>query len=236
MSPKKKTEIAPIAKDLLYDKVSQAIIDYINRNNVEIGDKLPSERQFAIDFQVGRNSIRAGMQLLEDQGIVERKVGKGAFYKKSTGLATIKLNLTQPDFFELLEIKMNLEQLCIKKAFNMATDETIDGLIESAKKLQDEADKGIYSIKNDRKFHSQLVKASGNETLHNLILSLIDSLNCYHGILSEGSTSMWLKTVPFHIDIALALKARNLDLALAAHQFIYKYDLKVFEKVQLENK
>ena len=61
--------IQPIAKDLLHEKVSDAIISYIYRNGLKIGDKLPGERQLAQELMVGRNSVRLGLCQLEEAGM-----------------------------------------------------------------------------------------------------------------------------------------------------------------------
>ena len=42
-------------------------------------------------------------------------------------------------------------------------------------------------------------------------------------------SEIWLKTISFHLDIAVALEQHKLSLALAAHEYIYQYDVKVLE-------
>lgn len=55
---KQPTNIKPISKEHLYVKVAGAIVAYIRREGLKIGDKLPSERQLAAMLLTGRNTVR----------------------------------------------------------------------------------------------------------------------------------------------------------------------------------
>ena len=50
--------IRPIAKDSLHRKIADVILSYINANKMAEGDKLPSERVLAEQFNTSRNSVR----------------------------------------------------------------------------------------------------------------------------------------------------------------------------------
>ncbi len=221
-----KEPIKPISKDLLHEKVSDAIISYIYRNGLKIGDKLAGERQLASELQVGRNSVRQALCQLEEGGIIKRLAGKGAFIEKEVSADSLELKLLRVDYQDLLEIKIAMEQLAIRRAVEGASDEQIAHLKRTAQILTDQAQKGIFSIEQDRAFHTALMECGGSSTLTQLVLSLIDSLNTYTKVLGDVS-KIWMRTIPFHMDIATALEQREVDFALAAHQYIYRYDLEV---------
>jgi GntR family transcriptional repressor for pyruvate dehydrogenase complex len=225
--------IEPISKELLRQKVTDAIMSYIYRNGLKSGDKLPSERQLAEEFAVGRNSVRMGMHHLEKEGFIERIVGKGSFVKREVSAESIQLKLLCVNYKDLLEIKICLEQLAIRRAAEIATKEQIANLKEIALQLCEMADRNIYSIEADRKFHTALLDCGGSPTLSQVVLSLIDSLNYYTSMLGNVS-DIWLKTIAFHLDIATALEQRKLSFALAAHEYIYQYDVRVLEGLTME--
>jgi GntR family transcriptional regulator, transcriptional repressor for pyruvate dehydrogenase complex len=220
--------IEPISKDLLGDKVTDAIISYIYRNGLKNGDQLPSERLLAVEFGVGRNSVRQGMCRLEKDNYIERIPGKGAFVKREVSADSIQLKLLRVNYLDLLEIKICLEQLAIKRAVESATEEQIAILKSRALDLVAQADQGIFSVEVDRKFHTALLECGGSHTLEQVVLSLIDSLNYYTSMLGNVS-EIWLKTIAFHLDIAQAIEQRKVSYALAAHEYIYQYDVRVLE-------
>ena len=52
-----------------------------------VGDRIPSERELALEFNVSRMTLRQAVQTLVEEGILERQVGAGTFVarKKSAG-------------------------------------------------------------------------------------------------------------------------------------------------------
>ncbi len=222
--------IKPIPKDLLHQKVTDAIISYIHQNGLKPGDKLPSERQLAEKFSVGRNSVRLGMHLLENENLVERITGKGSFVKKEVSAKSIQLKLMSVNYKDLLEMKICLERLAIRRAFEIVTTEQIAILKEIALRHCALAEEGIFSIEIDREYHIALLDCGGSETLSQVVLSLIDSLNNYTGMLGNASES-WLKTVPYHLDIANAIEHGQLTFAIAAHEYIFQFDLKALNSL-----
>ena len=67
--------------------------------------------------------------------------------------------------------------------------------------------------------------------LRQLTLSMVDTLNGYAGMLPNADTC-WRATIPYHLDIAQALKDSNLSFALAALQYIYHHDLLAMKDMQ----
>jgi DNA-binding FadR family transcriptional regulator len=59
--------------------IEKGIID----NTLAPGDKLPTERDLAIRYRAGRNTIRKTLVALENEGKIERSVGRGTFIKGS---------------------------------------------------------------------------------------------------------------------------------------------------------
>ena len=47
-----------------------------------IGDKLPTENDMAIQYSVSRETIRQALSQLQQEGLIERKRGKGTFVKQ----------------------------------------------------------------------------------------------------------------------------------------------------------
>ena len=44
-----------------------------------VGDRIPSERELALEFNVSRMTLRQAVQTLVEEGILERQVGAGTF-------------------------------------------------------------------------------------------------------------------------------------------------------------
>ena len=70
-------------KDRLYKEVAQRMLDDFSKGQYAVGDRLPAERELAIEYEVSRPTVREAVIALEVQGIVEVRLGSGAYLKKN---------------------------------------------------------------------------------------------------------------------------------------------------------
>lgn len=66
-------------KILKHIQVYNWIIGMISRNKIEINDKLPTETEIANIFGYNRMTVRKAFDMLVNEGVIERKQGKGTF-------------------------------------------------------------------------------------------------------------------------------------------------------------
>ena len=64
-------------QDFLYKKVYQDLKDRIQNGEYLRDALLPSEREIGETYQVDRTTVRKALQLLVDDGLVEKRAGKG---------------------------------------------------------------------------------------------------------------------------------------------------------------
>ena len=62
-----------------YIRIHDAIKKEIDGGVWEIGQRLPSERDLADDYEVSRMKLRQAITLLVEEGILERRVGSGTY-------------------------------------------------------------------------------------------------------------------------------------------------------------
>ena len=71
---------------LVRDEIRLAIVEKINRGELQPGDKLSSETEIARQLGVSRNSVREALQSLERDGLIEKHHGVGTFVTESLPL------------------------------------------------------------------------------------------------------------------------------------------------------
>ncbi|MTB63879.1 UTRA domain-containing protein [Streptococcus sp. zg-86] len=62
-----------------YIAIHDKLKEEIDRGVWKIGERLPSERDLADEFGVSRMTLRQGITLLVEEGILQRKVGSGTY-------------------------------------------------------------------------------------------------------------------------------------------------------------
>lgn len=123
MSPKQK----------VYQGVLQEIRKYIDSNELESGDKLPSERELSEKLEAGRSSIREALRAMELLGLIETRHGEGTYLCRYRPYQTVELlssfilreKGTKKD---LLVSKKIMEKEVAKIAYHLICDDDIQQL------------------------------------------------------------------------------------------------------------
>ncbi|QIL46654.1 GntR family transcriptional regulator [Vagococcus coleopterorum] len=63
----------------IYIQIHDQIREEIEKGKWAVGDRLPSERELALAFNVSRMTLRQAVQTLADEGILERRIGSGTY-------------------------------------------------------------------------------------------------------------------------------------------------------------
>ena len=64
------------------DKVVQDLRTLVEKNQMQVGDRLPAERKLCEQLRVSRSSLREAIQQLTSQGMLVSKVGAGTFLQQ----------------------------------------------------------------------------------------------------------------------------------------------------------
>src|SRR5919107_2703945 len=117
----------PVATERVSDVIAERLSAAIRDGTLNPGDRLPTEAELAREFQVGRTSVREGLQKLRAHGLIESRKGLGAFVtepRPDDPLAEFA-RWTKRDpvaIEELLEARVALETLAAALAAVRADD------------------------------------------------------------------------------------------------------------------
>lgn len=221
---KKTINLKPVEKESLYLKISDSIYSYIKVNDLQPGDKLPSERDMATMLQTSRNSVREALRILEDRGLIYVKTGSGVFVSNPYGQKnTLSIRLTDCTMEELQDLQNVLDHQAVLNAINSGTREQKEKLLSIASEMQELYQKNIYSHTLDHSFHSLLYKMGHNNAIHQLITKIRDTRFVYRADTDRENDSIWLPTVPDHFTLAEAIFYQNSAAALDAIDTINRY-------------
>lgn len=221
---KKTINLKPVEKESLYLKISDSIYSYIKVNDLQPGDKLPSERDMATMLQTSRNSVREALRILEDRGLIYVKTGSGVFVSNPYGQKnTLSIRLTDCTMEELQDLQNILDHQAVLNGINSGTREQKEKLLSIASEMQELYQKNIYSHTLDHSFHSLLYKMGHNNAIHQLITKIRDTRFVYRADTDRENDSIWLPTVPDHFTLAEAIFYQNSAAALDAIDTINRY-------------
>tara|TARA_B110000881_G_scaffold98220_1_gene86388 strand:+ start:1722 stop:2510 length:789 start_codon:yes stop_codon:yes gene_type:complete len=119
----------------LSDVIMSQLEEMIIEGSLEPGEKLPSERELALQFEVSRPSLREAIQKLETKNLVVRRQGGGTFVSDNilAGLSDPLFELMSKSTesqFDLLEFRHGMEGMSAYYAAMRGTDADFEEIRE----------------------------------------------------------------------------------------------------------
>lgn len=161
-------------KRLLGQQIEEELMNYIQEEPIEVGQKIPNEFELAEMFGVGRSTIREAVKGLVSKGILEVRRGSGTYVisicsPEEDPLGLSKLQDKYKLALELFDVRLMLEPEIAFRAAEYADEEDLKQL----KRLCDETEQLYLEHKNhiskDIEFHTCIAKCSRNRVVEALI-------------------------------------------------------------------
>ena len=89
----------------MYIKIHNQIKRDIENKKYKVGERIPAERQLALKFNVSRMTLRQAIKTLEDEGILERRLGSGTYVSSQKVQEKMSGIMSFTDIKEKLKIK-----------------------------------------------------------------------------------------------------------------------------------
>lgn len=163
----------PVKTVKAYERVVEQIESAISKRELRPGDRLPSERELMLTFEVSRSTIREALRVLESTGLVRSRPGdpRGPeVLQISPAMLTKTVNrLVRLDTIalsELVEFRIMLEGTACTLAAQHRTPEQLQTMREAVDTMQAEVAKGPTAFgRADVAFHVSVWAASHNQLM-----------------------------------------------------------------------
>ena len=160
-----------------YLRLAAQILALLASKGVKAGDRLPSERTLAEQFEVSRTSVREAIIALELQSAVEVRGGSGAYLIQTPATATqtpVFMPEAGPGPFELLRARCLIESEIAAAAAEVRKDADLDRIFEALADMRLFMDDKVANEAADRRFHLHIAEATGNSVLLQMVTALWD--------------------------------------------------------------
>jgi len=178
------------------DVVSKKILEKINKEELLVGEKLPSEHELCTMFGVSRTSVRAALQTLRSKGVVGTVQGLGSFVQRKEEThrgqkrEEFKISdITSEKFQEFFEFRQAIEFRSIDFFVQRAAEEDKKALKDAIEGIQLAAKNNdlVQFSKMDYAFHMALIKGSRNSFLLGAMLEYKEMFKHYLAEISRLS-------------------------------------------------
>lgn len=158
--------LKPIKKKRLFEEIIFAIEQYIVEENIQPGERLPSENELSSIFNVSKTAVREAMSVLSANGIIETRPGSGIFLKDIHGdsiILRVTSNLMEKrELNEVLEFRRGFEVEATGLAAEKGTKKDLLKIRECNENLLKGVQNGLTGLEEDYLFHYSIILASQN--------------------------------------------------------------------------
>jgi len=207
----------------LSDKVADMMLETILSRRLQVGDRLPSERELGEQFGVSRTVVREAVRALVAKGVIEVRSGSGlrvAAVDAAVVSESMSLYLRGGalDFEKVHEVRALLEVHIAGLAAERATEDDLDRMRAVHERMRRETGDVEAAARDALEFHRVIARATQND-LYLLLMDSIGStlIDIRRENLGSGAAPMTLSQHEQVLERIAARNAAGARAAMAAH-------------------
>jgi GntR family transcriptional repressor for pyruvate dehydrogenase complex len=205
------------------DAIAGTLVGRIIAGEYRPGDRLPSERQLAIEFGASRPMVREALRSVVARGLIDVEPGRGAFVRSEDGPRQFEpldheYRRRGTTARQLSEARLMLETEAAALATEHGTEDDLAAL-EAALERLEASPTPLDRVRNDLAFHAALVHAAHNPVIETMFAS-IQAMTVELMVRSAGDPEVIRQSAPYHrvaFDAVRARDAHGARSAIRAH-------------------
>jgi GntR family transcriptional repressor for pyruvate dehydrogenase complex len=170
-----------------YEQVAERIRVAILDKSLTSEERLPAERDLALQFGVSRTTVREALRHLQAQGLLAahgrtspmQPADPDAALARFREALTHVVRLRNVSLHELLELRLAIETAALVRAAQAPVPEHLTAAREALDVMGGARVTQAMFYEADVTFHAALVAASGNEALRLVMLAVKDGMRLY---------------------------------------------------------
>lgn len=176
----------PLRTSKIYQQIADQLEKQILSGELRTGDRLPTERELANQFNVSRTAVREAMKSLTQKGLVDMRPGRGTVVIDATSQAVrhsldLMMRLGQvgkpESLANLVEVREILEPAIAAMAAERITETELQAMRAAVETMDANLDDAEAYIKADNDFHRALAISTRNEIIVAFSDSIVELLN-----------------------------------------------------------
>ena len=164
--------LKPIAAPRLYQRIAEELLRLIDGGSFKPGERLPAERDLALQLGVSRSSLREALSSLEMAGRVEIRLGSGVYVLAASRRKARPVVAAQTSPFDVLRARLLVEPEAAALAARHAGAAQVKALEGIFARLSAAMRADMALPEADREFHVAIARAGGNTAIEMVVASL----------------------------------------------------------------
>ncbi|WP_337269570.1 FadR/GntR family transcriptional regulator [Oryzifoliimicrobium ureilyticus] len=202
--------------DIVFERIHRAI----KSGAYKPDERLPTENDLAIEFEVSRPVIREALRRLREQGLIYSRRGAGSFVRV--------LGLREPlgfgqlenvaDLLNCYEFRLTLEPAAAAAAAARRDEATLATIRRALELMRDATNRQSHREDADYQFHLAIARAANNSYFSTAMEALKDHISAgmkFHGISVKREAAGLSRVFGEHEAIADAIASGDGSAAMA---------------------
>jgi GntR family transcriptional repressor for pyruvate dehydrogenase complex len=174
-----------IRKSTAPEMVVEQLLCKIRSGEIPPGSRLPSQRDLALSFGVGRSSIREALNALAVMGHLDVQQGRGTFVSSrmpgtDPSLQKLKAALKAGSLLDVIELRETLECKAVELAAERIESRQLVRLKQALREMEESANDYRRFFKADLEFHTILSEATVNRVFSEMLSFLLEKVTEHH--------------------------------------------------------
>jgi DNA-binding FadR family transcriptional regulator len=204
-----------------FEEAAGQIAEKVRAGELRTGDKLPSERDLAVQMEISRPTLREAARVLVDAGVLEVRRGPGGGMFVASDVVPVELvrrrsSDRMSEVAPVLEARRLIEPGVARLAAQRASPDDLAALERSIDAMRAIVARGYGPgdeerfLQLDMQFHLALARAAGNPTVETLMRTLFRQLEIARDMAMHlPLVPDW--TIDIHERTVAAVAAGDLD-------------------------
>jgi|WetSurMetagenome_2_1015567.scaffolds.fasta_scaffold233846_2 GntR family transcriptional regulator, transcriptional repressor for pyruvate dehydrogenase complex len=215
----KSAKFSSLKTKRLPDQIADQIKENIYSGVFRPGDKLPSERELAGQFDSGRTVVREALRELEQSGLIVMKQGSfgGAFVKNIDATVMMRsitdmVKIGTVKLWELTQARISVEKSVLELAIPNIEVNELSLLEENLRTTEKDLQREIRALDHNTNFHMLLARFANNSLLAMFVQSAMYVMANFIRLVEPGLDSGRC-VLNYHQSIYEAVKKKDIELA-----------------------
>jgi GntR family transcriptional regulator, transcriptional repressor for pyruvate dehydrogenase complex len=216
--------LTSVTSTRLSSQVVQQFVAMLRNGELTPGERLPTERELAERFGVGRNSIREALRELNMLGLVTSRHGEGTFVGTPDATQMMApfravIELSAPAAESVLEFRLAFEPGIAALAARNLTEDGERRLKDALETFENALANGkAHAEHTDASFHFAVAQTTGNPTVIAVHQALLELLTSFRSTLSRDTYQPDNRVAVGHRELYAAILSRDEEKARAVMQ------------------
>jgi DNA-binding FadR family transcriptional regulator len=197
-------------------QVTSALAHYVAEAKLQIGDRLPAERELMASLNVGRSTIREAMRHFQALGVIETRKGSGTYLLRPVSPETIHMPLSfdttrlRDVLLQTLQVRRGIECEAAMVAAQMRTDNDLSVIEMKLNQMEKVHLEQGSSGPEDLAFHLAIYDATHNPLFRQLLEQMRESFEHFWASPFDRK-DFARRSFPFHRTLFDAIAAKDPD-------------------------